>query len=161
MRTLLHSLVLLVLPALLEGCSTPPERFGAPLRSGASEAVSVEALLAAPEAHDGRNLTVTGSVQEVCAKKGCWLTLAADGREMRVTFQDYGFFVPIDCQGAEVRAEGRFALRLVPIDEARHYLEDAGRLEEAQAIVAPVPTYTFVATGVELVRSPGGRSQPR
>jgi len=40
----------------------------------------------------------------------------------------------------------------VPVEEARHYLEDAGRHAEAAAIVAPVPSFTLVASGVELWR---------
>jgi hypothetical protein len=135
---------------LVLGCAAAPERFGAPLTPGPE--VAVADLLAAPEAHDGSDLTVVGTIADVCAKKGCWMVLAAGGREMRVTFLDYGFFVPTDSEGAEVRAAGRFAIREVPVDEARHYLEDQGRHAEAQAIVAPVPSFTFVATGVELVR---------
>jgi hypothetical protein len=152
MRTAPASLGLLALLLAPAACSTPAERFGAPVRAPGGRDVPIEALLAAPEAHDGQTLTVAGTVQEVCMKKGCWMTLAAGEREMRVTFQDYGFFVPTDSQGARVRAEGRFAITLVPVEEARHYLEDAGRHAEAAAITAPVPSFTFVATGVELTR---------
>ena len=152
MRTALARAALQLVPLLLSACATPVQRFGAPLDPGASPVLSVDELLAAPERHDGEVLTVVGTIQEVCPKKGCWMTLASSEREMRVTFLDYAFFVPTDAQGAEVRARGRFALQLVPVEEARHYLEDAGRHTEAQAIVAPVPSFTLVASGVELAR---------
>ena len=76
--------------------------------------------------------------------------MAEGERELRMTFQDYGFFVPLDSAGSEVRAQGVFRIEETPVEEARHYLEDAGRHAEAQAITAPVRSYTFVATGVEL-----------
>lgn len=144
-------LPLAALPLLLGACAAAPERFGAPLVAS-GPVLTVAELLAAPGAHDGEEVTVTGTIREVCAKKGCWMTLGDGEREMRVTFLDYGFFVPVDAQGAEVRAQGRFAIALVPVEEARHYLEDAGRHAEAAAITAPVPTFTLVARGVELRR---------
>jgi len=152
----LAALLLAVLPGCSAGrisCEDPRvERFGAPLSAPRERIVPVQELLAAPERHDGATLIVEGTVSSVCPKKGCWMILGAGEREMRVTFQDYGFFVPLDAGGALVRAEGRFAITEVPVDEARHYLEDAGQHAEAAAITEPVKSYTFVATGVELVR---------
>lgn len=142
----------LLLLLLLGACAAAPARFGAPLVASADPELTVSELLASPEAFDGRSVTVTGTIQEVCLAKGCWMTLADGQREMRVTFLDYGFFVPLDSAGATVRAEGRFEIRAVPADEAKHYLEDAGRHAEAAAITGPVPSYTFVASGVELLR---------
>lgn len=144
---------LLALASLTLACAShPAERYGAPLVLGSDRAVPVEALLAAPERYDGATLRTEGAVAEVCAKKGCWMTLGAGERQMRVTFQDYGFFVPTDSSGARVRVEGVFRIEETPVDEARHYLEDAGRHAEAAAITAPVRSYTLVATGVELWR---------
>jgi hypothetical protein len=142
-----------LLLALASACATgsTPERFGAPLVSSL-EPVPVAELLAALERFDGTTLVLAGKVNAVCAKKGCWMTLTAGEREMRVTFQDYGFFVPLDASGAGVRAEGTFHIEETPVEEARHYLEDAGKHAEAAAITSPVLSYTFVATGVELTR---------
>jgi len=148
----LHPFALLL--ALASACSSSPaaERYGAPLSRSYGQAVPVAELLATPERFDGATLTLVGTVDQVCARKGCWMTLASGAREMRVTFQDYGFFVPLDAHGAHVRAEGLFRIQETPVDEARHYLEDAGKHAEAATITAPVKSYTFVATGVELSR---------
>lgn len=53
-------------------------------------------LLTAPERYNGSTLAVEGTVDQVCAKKGCWMTLKSGAREMRITFEDYGFFVSLD-----------------------------------------------------------------
>lgn len=120
--------------------------------SHAEAPIALERVLAEPEQWNGRTLTLAGTAREVCAKKGCWLTMAAGERELRMTFQDYAFFVPLDAAGSQVLAEGVFKIEETPVEEARHYLEDAGRHAEAAAITAPVKSYTFLASGVELRR---------
>src|SRR5262245_4436619 len=101
------ALVVVLAVALFSACAGPPrrEQFGAALAAAAgTPVVTVAELLAAPERYDGAALVLEGEVNEVCLRKGCWMTLAAGERELRVTFQDYGFFVPTDCAGAAVRA---------------------------------------------------------
>jgi hypothetical protein len=107
-------------------------------------------LLDEPAAHSGKTVVVEGVVDEVCQNKGCWMTLKHDGKDMRVRFKDYAFFVPKDSSGKTARVEGVFEVKDVPVDEARHYLEDAGKPEEAAKITAPVKSFTFMASGVEL-----------
>ena len=80
------------------------------------------------------------------------MTLASGQRTVRVVFLDYAFFVPRDCAGAAVRAEGVFQVRETSAEMARHYLEDAGRTDEAERVAGPVRSYVFVARGVELAR---------
>lgn len=155
LRTPALVVVLVVVLALASSaCASNPrrERFGAALTASAKPTVPVAELLAAPERFDGVELILEGAVNEVCLRKGCWMTLASGGRELRVTFQDYGFFVPTDCAGATVRAEGVFTVGETSAELARHYLHDVGKVDEALAINAPVKTFTFVARGVELVR---------
>lgn len=141
------------LPLLIACASTRAQQhFGAPLTRPAALVVPVDELLARPERYDGQRLILAGTVEEVCLRKGCWMTLGADGRELRVTFEDYGFFVPTDCAGATVRAEGVFRVGETSAELVRHYLHDVGKVAEAEKVTAPVKTYTLVASGVELIR---------
>jgi hypothetical protein len=122
--------------------------FGAPV--GSSPALPLDALFGKPEKFSGKTVIVEGTVSEVCQNKGCWMTMQHDGKEMRVRFKDYAFFVPKDSAGKHARIEGVFKVENVPAAEARHYLEDAGKKEEAAKITEPVPSLTFMASGVEL-----------
>ena len=71
--------------------------------------------------------TLRGTVGDVCQKKGCWMTVAAgDEQEMMVRFKDYGFFMPFDLGGSEVIMNGIAYYEVTPVDELRHYAEDAG-----------------------------------
>jgi hypothetical protein len=64
---------------------------------------------------------VEGTVQEVCKMKGCWMTVkTAEGKTMRVTFKDYGFFVPKDIAGKQVVFEGLAQTTVTPVSELRN-----------------------------------------
>lgn len=93
---------------------------------------------------------VAGKVVEVCQAKGCWMKLDLGNNEtMRVTFKDYGFFVPKDSQGKEVVIEGVAVRKVTPVDELRHYAEDAGKTpEEVAQITEPRQELAFEAVGV-------------
>lgn len=93
---------------------------------------------------------MTAKVNEVCQAKGCWMTLNLEnGEEAMVKFKDYGFFMPKDIAGKEVILNGKAFVNEVPVDEQRHYAEDAGKsAEEIAAITTPKKTYSFEADGV-------------
>ncbi|MFT4033721.1 MAG: DUF4920 domain-containing protein [Siphonobacter sp.] len=93
---------------------------------------------------------VTGTVESVCKKKGCFMKInLPEGKTMRVTFKDYGFFVPKDIEGKTVVFEGKAFARVTPVKELRHYAQDAGQSEEEIAkITDPERALVFVANGV-------------
>lgn len=103
---------------------------------------------------EGEKITVkvTGTVQSVCQKKGCWMKMdMGDGKTMMVHFKDYGFFVPKDCNGKQLTMEGIAFIEVTPVDQLRHYAEDAGKSKaEIEKIVDPEKELTFEASGVLL-----------
>lgn len=98
---------------------------------------------------DTLQLTLKGTIKEVCTKKGCWMTLFMENEsEMMVRFKDYGFFVPLDASG-EVLIHGKAFMSETSVDDLRHYAEDAGASdEEIAAITTPKTSYNFEAVGV-------------
>ena len=93
---------------------------------------------------------VEGTVESVCKMKGCWMNVKiSDGQVMRVSFKDYGFFVPKDIVGKTVVMEGTAETTTTPVSELRHYAQDAGKSkEEIEKITEPEQALTFVADGV-------------
>jgi hypothetical protein len=93
---------------------------------------------------------ITGKINEVCKIKGCWMTAdLGNGKSMRVTFKDYGFFVPKDAGGKTFWAEGEAKTKTTSIEMLKHYAEDAGKSkEEIEAIKEPKKELVFVAKGV-------------
>ncbi len=102
---------------------------------------------------DSVEATLKGTVNEVCKAKGCWMTIDLDnGESMRVTFKDYGFFVPKDIAGREVIFTGQVKYTETDVATLRHFAEDEGKTEEeVLAITEPEQSYNFVATGVKLL----------
>jgi hypothetical protein len=90
-------------------------------------------------------------IVEVCSSKGCWMKLDMDGEnQVMVKFKDYGFFMPLDAKG-DVVVNGKAFITETPVDELRHYAEDAGKSkEEIEAITEPKLEYRFEADGVLL-----------
>lgn len=91
----------------------------------------------------------TGTILEVCPKKGCWFTFTEGGVEVRVKFKDYGFFVPRNAQGHNVILEGWGNKAIMPVADAKHMAEEAGKSQaEIDAITADVEIYEIEATAV-------------
>lgn len=92
---------------------------------------------------------LAGQVQKVCEKKGCWMILKSETQQVRITFKDYGFFVPTDLQLKSIVAKGRLEKKQLSLKEAKHYAKDAGL--DPKAITESPTEYHFVASGVKLV----------
>jgi hypothetical protein len=123
---------------------------GEPLKG--APAVTLAELLAKPQAHEGKTVRVEGQVRKACEKKGCWMELAEGpkGAGVRVTFKDYGFFVPLDSAGASARVEGVVKVTELSESMAKHY-EAEGALVPRGGDGKPREVQ-LVATGVELRR---------
>lgn len=96
--------------------------------------------------NDTLSMKLTGTVEEVCQMKGCWMTLKSeDGTPIRVTFKDYGFFVPKDISGREVIVDGVVAKSTLEPDIAKHYAEDAHQEYDSTKTYIE---YSIIANGV-------------
>ena len=85
------------------------------------------------------NVKVEGKIISCCQKKGCWMNIdKEDGSQMKVTFKDYGFFVPKDCNGKTAVFQGRAYMDTVTVEMLRHYAEDGGKSADDIAKMFPV-----------------------
>ena len=122
---------------------------------GNSELVPLTQALSNAGQYAGRPITVQGHVRRACSAKGCWMELAADKEAgspaCRVTFKDYGFFVPTDSAGARATVEGEVAVKRVRASQVKHY-EGEGASFPVKHEDGSADEVRFVATGVELRR---------
>lgn len=101
---------------------------------------------------DEMEVKIKGEVTGVCQKKGCWMTMEEDGKELFIKFKDYGFFVPKTISGRTAVIDGKAFREVVSVDEQRHMAEDAGKSEEEIAkITEPKEELRFMANGVLLL----------
>ena len=109
------------------------------------KAVPLAKVLAAPT--DGQVVLVEGVIRRACQQKGCWMELAPSGGGdgVRVTFKDYGFFVPTDSAGAKARVAGTLKVSTLSAEEVAHLKSEGAQVKSGREV-------QLVASGVELRR---------
>ena len=127
--------------------------FGAPIAPGPELALSD--VLASPERFRDQAITVEGHVRSACTRRGCWMEVAegADPKLVgcRVTFKDYGFFVPTDAAGSTAKVQGTLGVNTLPPERVAHLESEGGQFPNKNAD-GSVEELRLVATGVELWR---------
>lgn len=131
----------------------PRKAFGSPI--GASPTVALGDVLKTPDKFAGQTVTVEGEVRRACTRKGCWMELSeapdAAAPGCRVTFKDYGFFVPTDSAGSKARVEAQVESKLVKPELVAH-LESEGAKFVDKSPDGSAREVRLVASGVEMWR---------
>ena len=145
--------LLLVVLAPLSGAASdtlpePASTFGAAVTL--EQATPLAQVLATPDTYASQPVLLRGRLTDVCQKKGCWTVLKDGESVVRVSFQDYGFFLPKDALGAEALVQGVASVRELSEREARHYASES-RDGDPAAIQGPQREIGFVASGVRLL----------
>ncbi len=121
----------------------------------AENAMPFDELYGKMASTDSLPMKVMGTVGEVCQKKGCWMTLVPSdpkAEPMRVTFKDYGFFMPKDLSGKKVVVDGFARTETTSVETLRHFAEDGGQSKaEIEKITEPKKEISFEATGVVII----------
>ena len=91
-----------------------------------------------------------GEIISTCPKKGCWIEMKIDDKDVFVKFKDYGFFVPKSgVEGKKAIIQGLASIDTVSVKDLKHYAEDAGKSKsEIEKITSPEIKISFLAEGV-------------
>ena len=91
-----------------------------------------------------------GEIISTCPKKGCWIEMKIDDKDVFVKFKDYGFFVPKSgMEGKKAIIQGLASIDTVSVKDLKHYAEDAGKSKsEIEKITSPEIKISFLAEGV-------------
>jgi hypothetical protein len=116
----------------------------------ADGAIAVSQLPTLMKGKEKLETKLTGKIESVCQKKGCWMQLdLGNGQKMRVKFKDYAFFVPKNAAGKTAIIEGVAFKETIDVATLKHYAEDAGKSkEEIAKITQPKEEINFEARGV-------------
>lgn len=135
----------------VEEHESPYEIFGENFNSDGELMKPLELSRVLDEMDDNDTLDVvfTTTIDAVCQKKGCWMDVEIGNDEtVRVTFLDYGFFVPLNASGSEAIIKGKAFWKSETAAEKRHYAEDAGVAYEEHEDVEEEYSPHIIATGV-------------
>jgi hypothetical protein len=126
----------------------------------AAAALSVEDCIGKSKELNGKTVKIEGTVNQVCAKKGCWFALAPDvkagpEKTIRITSKGYRFFVPKDAVGQQATIEGELEVKTMSVEEAQHMAEDAAKAkgEAVPKVTEPQVEVRIAAVAVEMKKS--------
>jgi uncharacterized protein DUF4920 len=117
--------------------------FGAPF--AAAEPTPLATALAAGK--PGLVL-VSGTVEAVCQKKGCWMVVKDGTESARVMMKDHAFAVPIDARGKAVLVEGEITSRTFDEAQVKHLEQDKGG--DPDKVAGARKEHVLMATGVKI-----------
>lgn len=122
------------------------ETFGAPFPQSGNP-LSLTQLVNQSEEYLDKEVLLNTAVAKVCQKKGCFF-IAQDGNTtMRVSFKDYGFFLPTDSGGKTVEMAGKLTRKHISQKQAQHFEKDIGA---ENGTIQVGKTYEFVASSVRI-----------
>mgnify|MGYP000035329558 CR=1 FL=1 len=113
--------------------------------------IALSAVIDKVDDHADKTIKVSGKVDKVCKKKGCWMVLKSDKADqdgVRITMKDYGFFVPKQCDGQDAIVEGTISKKVVKEAMRKHLAEDQGK--DPSGIKGDTVEVTIVANGIEI-----------
>lgn len=150
MRIARFALALLVLSAL---ATVPVAAATYGKGVSAAQIVKVSELIAHPEAYVGKMVKIEGTVTDVCAKRGCWMTIAGDKEFQQVRFKvdDGVIVIPLDAKGKKAVAEGTFTkielTKEEALAQAKHMAEENKKPFDPASVTGPMTIYQLKGTG--------------
>lgn len=101
-------------------------------------------------ATDGQelNVRVSGQIEKVCQKMGCWMVVKDGAVEARVVMKDHAFTIPVDSRGKPAQVEGLLKVKVFSEAQAKHLAEDGGG--DPSKVQGELKEFVLTATAVEI-----------
>ena len=113
------------------------------------KAVNLKQAIADLEQGKKGFVKIQGQITEVCQAKGCWMILVDGDTYARVTFEDYGFFVPIETSMQRTVIYGELSEHILSGAQAEHFAQDAAA-QSTLKLEGEVREYSILARAVQL-----------
>ncbi|EGM79669.1 hypothetical protein Rhein_0129 [Rheinheimera sp. A13L] len=118
--------------------------------------VEVADILAKPQSYLQQQVTVKGTVEAVCQKKGCWMQLSAGKNQptFRIKVKDGDMVFPVSAKGKTAYASGKLNPIEMDLESTREYLahkaEEQGEAFDPQTVTEAITLYQLVPVAVEI-----------
>lgn len=122
--------------------------FGAPFVASTPVPLAKAIGTSSSGANQGGAVLVSGTVEAVCQKKGCWMVVKDGTDSARVMMKDHAFAVPIDARGKAVLVEGELTSRTFNEAQVKHLEQDKGG--DPNAVAGERKEHVLMATAVEI-----------
>lgn len=124
------------------------ETFGSTLNTELPK-VTLANLMTNSNAHMNNEFLLETRIAKVCQKKGCFFIAQQEEHVVRVSFLDYGFFLPTDSSGKTVTLSGKLIEKQMSEEQAAHFKSDLQDSTANSAIKAG-KVYEIVASSVQV-----------
>lgn len=118
-----------------------------------SEAIPMSKIMKTPETYVGKEVTVAGTIVDVCAKRGCWMQLTTDvkNEKVKVKVNDGEMVFPLEARGKKAAAKGQFKKMTLTLEQTKAYLADLAEENKKKfdpaSVKEPMVIYQVQATG--------------
>lgn len=127
------------------------KKFGAGAKF--SDAIPMSKIMKTPEAYVGKEVTVSGLIVDVCAKRGCWMQLTTDyqSEKVRIKVNDGEMVFPLESRGKKAAAKGEFKKMTLTLEQTKSFLEHQAEENKKKfdpaSVKEPMVVYQVQATG--------------
>ncbi|MFC4701133.1 DUF4920 domain-containing protein [Glaciecola siphonariae] len=122
------------------------ETFGLPT-DAKLPVISIKQLADAPADLVGKKFQIELPITKVCQQKGCFFIAQAGQQVYRVSFKDYGFFIPTDSGGKTVLLNAQLVKKSISAKQAAHFNSD---LKSSADSIRAGLAYELVAYSVKI-----------
>ncbi|WP_374074191.1 DUF4920 domain-containing protein [Bdellovibrio bacteriovorus] len=146
MRSLIFVLVTVFAMGAFAG-----KKFGAGAKF--SDAIPMSKIMKTPESYVGKEVTVSGVIVDVCAKRGCWMQLTTDyqSEKVRIKVNDGEMVFPLESRGKKAAAKGEFKKMTLSLEQTKSFLqhqaEENKKKFDPASVKEPMVVYQVQATG--------------
>ena len=112
--------------------------------------LSMATLVDESSEHLDKAFQTEARIAKVCQKKGCFFIAQQDQHILRVSFRDYGFFIPTDSSGKTVTLGGELIQKTMTPEQSSHFNQD---LKSDTNVLKPGVVYEIVADSIRIPRT--------
>jgi len=119
--------------------------------SSDAQSIMLSDLFANPENYEGKTISVSGSITDVCQMMGCWMKISDGTNEIMVQTL-HKFFLPKDAAGGKAIAEGTFKMTEFSEEHVKMIAkESVNPNSKPEEIKGAQKVYVIQATGVKIL----------
>lgn len=136
--------------------ATGGDTFGAGVTLAATDNLSIDKLLADPNAYKGKTVRVEGMILDVCPRRGCWMELAGEqaGKKLKFKVTDGEMVFPMDAKGKWAVAQGEVSVRELTLEQSREYTEyqckETNTPYDPASVTKPIQVVMLAGTGATI-----------
>jgi len=116
----------------------------------------ISKVLSTPTKFVKTDVTIEGTIVDVCTKRGCWMKLASDKRfqTLRIKVRDGDMVFPLTSKGKKAYATGKLSGKQLSKEKAIEYLsylaKESSEKFDPSSVKGPLMIYQLIPNGVTI-----------